>query len=69
MGPGSLTVSGEDVGVAPPPDHVGPSRAGVYAQVKRMLRLVYADRKLAVPVTVLVSNKPDGCGATTLNVA
>jgi len=53
MGPGSLTVSGEDVGVAPPPDHVGPSRAGVYAQVKRMLRLVYADRKLAVPVTVL----------------
>ena len=55
MGSGSATIGGEGIAVARPPDQTGPTGTGLSARAKDALRAVLADRKLAVPLAVLVA--------------
>jgi peptide/nickel transport system permease protein len=55
MGSGSLTIEAEDVAVAQPADELARSAGGVLGAAKRLLRTVLADRKLAIPLGVLIA--------------
>ncbi len=50
----SLTIGGEDLAEVRPPEPTGPTGSGLSARANEALRTVLADRKLAVPLAVLV---------------
>jgi peptide/nickel transport system permease protein len=55
MGSGSLTVGAEDIAAAQPTDTAGQGADGASGAARRLLRTVLADRKLAIPLGVLLA--------------
>jgi peptide/nickel transport system permease protein len=54
MGSGSLTIEAGDVAVEQPADELGQGGDGASGAARRLLRTVLGDRKLAIPLGVLV---------------
>src|SRR6202035_2927206 len=55
MGSGPLMIGAEDVAALRPPDPLGPSRLAASDRARGALRGLLADRKLALPVAVLLA--------------